>query len=218
MCRLSRLHAACAREGIARTPRPWTMDAWLVSPPLRARLQRLGVPPIILAGQSHDTVTIAGTKQDASPWKKARGRHEAPGGIEGSSGRVQAHRPTVGAIPRCCFQNSTTRSSDCMNVRQVSMRGAAIWHRWTPHPVSACSSAVSDNLRILGKIRQFGTIRIVVQTQSRQVRPPEYVKGRRGIKKIRSQQDSGLDLLLIQAAYSWLPTLDRAVNESERME
>ena len=30
MCRLSRLHAACAREGIARTPRPWTMDAWLV--------------------------------------------------------------------------------------------------------------------------------------------------------------------------------------------
>ena len=59
---------------------------------------------------------------------------------------------------------------------------------------------------------------IVAQTQSRQVRPPGYVKGRRGIKKIRSQQDSGLDLSLIQAAYSWLPALDQAVSESERAE
>jgi hypothetical protein len=59
---------------------------------------------------------------------------------------------------------------------------------------------------------------IVVQTQSRQAGPPEYVKRRRGIKKIRSQQDSGLDLPLIQAAYSWLPTLDQAVSESERAE
>jgi hypothetical protein len=59
---------------------------------------------------------------------------------------------------------------------------------------------------------------IVVQTQSRQARPPEYVKRRRGSKKIRSQQDPGLDLSLIQAAYSWQPALDQAVSESERTE
>jgi hypothetical protein len=59
---------------------------------------------------------------------------------------------------------------------------------------------------------------IVVQTQSRQVNSPAYVKGRSGIKKIRSQQDPGLDLLLIQAAYSWLPTLDQAASEAERVE
>lgn len=59
---------------------------------------------------------------------------------------------------------------------------------------------------------------VVVQMQSRQVRRPEYFKGRQGIKKIRSQQDPGLDLLLLQAAYNWLPALDQAVSESERTE
>jgi hypothetical protein len=59
---------------------------------------------------------------------------------------------------------------------------------------------------------------IVVQTQSRQVRTPEYVKGRQRIKKIWSQQDPGLDLSLIQAAYSWQPALDQAVSAFERAE
>ena len=50
------------------------------------------------------------------------------------------------------------------------------------------------------------------------MRTPEYVKGRQRIKKIRSQQDPGLDLTLVQAAYSWLPALDQAGSESERAE
>src|SRR5712691_9772308 len=135
---LSRLKAAFASEGIDRTTLPLTMDSWFVSQPLRARLHRLGFTKIIMAGKSHDTFTIAGTKQDASPWKKEFVRHDAPWGIDVSSCRVQAHSPTFGAITLCFFQKSTTRSYYLMNFSQVSMRGAEIWHIWKQHHVIEC--------------------------------------------------------------------------------
>ena len=107
---LSRLKAAFASEGIDLTTLPLTMDSWFVSQPLRARLHRLGFTKIIMAGKSHDTFTIAGTKQDASPWKKELVLHDATWGIDVASCRVQAHSPTFGAITLFFFQKSTTRS------------------------------------------------------------------------------------------------------------
>jgi hypothetical protein len=135
---LSRLKAAFASEGIDLTTLPLTMDSWCVSQPLRARLHRLGFTKIIMAGKSHDTWTIAGTKQDASPWKKELVRHEAPWGIAVSSCRVQAHRPTFGARTRFIFQKSTTHSYYRMNLSHVSMRGAESWHIWQQHHVIEC--------------------------------------------------------------------------------
>ena len=135
---LSRLKAAFASEGIDLTTLPLTMDSWFVSQPLRARLHRLGFTKIIMAGKSHDTFTIAGTKQDASPWKKELVLHEAPWGIDVSSCRVQAHRPTFGARTRFFFQKSTTHSYYLMNCSQVSMRGAESWHIWKQHHVIEC--------------------------------------------------------------------------------
>ena len=42
ICMLSRLKAACDREGIDLTQVPLTMDSWFVSQPLRQRLHALG--------------------------------------------------------------------------------------------------------------------------------------------------------------------------------
>jgi hypothetical protein len=138
ICMLSRLKAAFASEGLDLTTLPLPMDSWFVSQPRRERLHRLGFTKIIIAGKSHDTLTIAGTKQDASQWKKERVLHDATWGIDGSSCRVQAHRPTVGAITLFFFQKSTTRSYYLMNFSQVSMRGAEIWHIWKQHQVIEC--------------------------------------------------------------------------------
>src|SRR6266404_9924629 len=73
---LSRLKAEFTREGIDLTKLPLTMDSWFVSQPLRERLLRLGFTQIMMAGKSHDTFTIAGQKQDASPWKKDMALHD----------------------------------------------------------------------------------------------------------------------------------------------
>ena len=135
---LSRLKAVFASEGIDLTTLPLTMDSWFVSQPLRERLHRLGFTKIIIAGKSNYTFTIAGTKQDASPWKKELVLHDATWGVDVSSCRVQAHSPTFGAITRFFFQKSTTRSYYLMNFSQVSMRGAEIWHIWKQHHVIEC--------------------------------------------------------------------------------
>src|SRR5882724_10959135 len=132
---LSRLIAAFEREGIDLTKLPLTMDSWFVSQPLRERLLRLGFTKIIIAGKSNYTFTIAGTKQDASQWKKELVLHDATWGIDVSSCLVHAHSPTFGAITRFFFQKSTTRSDYLMNFRQVSMRGAEIWPIWKQHHV-----------------------------------------------------------------------------------
>jgi len=58
---------------------------------------------------------------------------------------------------------------------------------------------------------------IVVQEQSRQGSDPEYTEWMGEIRKIRCERDPGLDLLL-QATYSWLPALDQAASEVERVE
>ncbi len=135
---LSRLKAVFASEGIDLTTLPLTMDSWFVSQPLRERLHRLGFTKIIIAGKSNYTFTIAGTKQDASPWKKELVLHDATWGVDVSSCRVQAHSPTFGAITLFFFQKSTTRSYYLMNFSQVSMRGAEIWHIWKQHHVIEC--------------------------------------------------------------------------------
>ena len=135
---LSRLKAAFAREGIALTTLPLTMDSWFVSQPLRERLHRLGVTKIIMAGKSHDTLMIAGTKQDASQWKKALVLYEAPWGIDVPACRVQAPSPTFGALTLFFCQKSTTRRYYLMHLSQVSMRGAEIWHIWKQHHVIEC--------------------------------------------------------------------------------
>ncbi len=135
---LSRLKAVFASEGIDLTTLPLTMDSWFVSQPLRERLHRLGFTKIIIAGKSNYTFTIAGTKQDASQWKKELVLHDATWGVDVSSCRVQAHSPTFGAITLFFFQKSTTRSYYLMNFSQVSMRGAEIWHIWKQHHVIEC--------------------------------------------------------------------------------
>jgi len=135
---LSRLKAVFASEGIDLTTLPLTMDSWFVSQPLRERLHRLGFTKIIMAGKSNYTFTIAGTKQDASQWKKELVLHDATWGVDVSSCRVQAHSPTFGAITLFFFQKSTTRSYYLMNFSQVSMRGAEIWHIWKQHHVIEC--------------------------------------------------------------------------------
>jgi hypothetical protein len=135
---LARLKAAFASEGIDLTTLPLTMDSWFVSQPLRERLHRLGFTKIIIAGKSNYTFTIAGTKQDASQWKKALVLHDATWGVDVSSCRVQAHSPTFGAITLFFFQKSTTRSYYLMNFSQVSMRGAEIWHIWKQHHLIEC--------------------------------------------------------------------------------
>ncbi len=135
---LSRLKAVFASEGIDLTTLPLTMDSWFVSQPLRERLHRLGFTKIIIAGKSNYTFTIAGTKQDASQWKKELVLHDATWGIDVSSCRVQAHSPTFGAITLFFVQKSTTRSYYLMNFSQVSMRGAEIWHIWKQHHVIEC--------------------------------------------------------------------------------
>jgi len=135
---LSRLQAVFASEGIDLTTLPLTMDSWFVSQPLRERLHRLGFTKIIIAGKSHYPLTIAGTKQDASPWKTELVLHDATWGIDVSSCLVHAHSPTFGAITRFFFQKSTTRSDYLMNFRQVSMRGAEIWPIWKQHHVIEC--------------------------------------------------------------------------------
>ena len=87
---LSRLKAACDREGIDLTQVPLTMDSWFVSQPLRQRLHALGFTKIIIAGKSNYTFTIDGKKQDAAQWKKALVLHEPTWGIDVPSCRVRA--------------------------------------------------------------------------------------------------------------------------------
>jgi len=135
---LSRLKAACAREGIDLTKIPLTMDSWFVSQPLRERLLRLGFTKIIIAGKSNYTFTMNGKKQDAAHWKKDLVLHNPTWGIDVPSCRVQGHRPTFGAIVLFFFQKSTTRSYYLMNFSQVVMRGAEIWHIWKQHHLIEC--------------------------------------------------------------------------------
>jgi hypothetical protein len=75
-------------------------------------------------------LTIDGKKQDAVHWKKDRVLHHPTWGIDVPACRVQGHSPTFGSITLFFFQQSTTRSSYWMHFRQVSMRGAEIWHIW----------------------------------------------------------------------------------------
>jgi hypothetical protein len=138
VCMFARLKAEFAREGIDLTKLPLTMDSWFVSQPLRERLLRLGFTKIIMAGKSNDTFTIAGKKQDASPWKKALVLHDPTWGIDVPSCRVQGHSPTFGSITLFFFQKSTTRSYYLMNFSQASMRGAEIWHIWKQHHLIEC--------------------------------------------------------------------------------
>jgi len=135
---LSRLKAAFEREGIDLTPIPITMDSWFVSQPLRQRLHGLGFTKSIMAGKSHDTFTIDGQKQDASPWKKALVLHDPTWGIDVPACRVQGHNPTFGSITLFFFQKSTTRSYYLMHLSNVSMRGAEIWHIWQQHHLIEC--------------------------------------------------------------------------------
>jgi hypothetical protein len=135
---LSRLQAACTREGIDLTKIPLTMDSWFVSQPLRERLLRLGFTKIIIAGKSNYTFTIDGKKQDAAHWKKDLALHNPTWGIDVPSCRVQGHSPTFGSIVLFFFQKSTTRSYYLMNFSQVSMRGAEIWHIWKQHHLIEC--------------------------------------------------------------------------------
>jgi hypothetical protein len=129
---LTRLQAAWPRAGLDLPTLPLTMDAWLVAPPLRQRLQDGGFTKSILAGKSHYPLTIDGPKPDAAQWKTDRVRRHPTWGIAVPSCRVQGRSPTVGAIPRFFFQKSTPRSDDLMHVRRVSMRGADIGHMWKP--------------------------------------------------------------------------------------
>src|SRR6184192_682786 len=135
---LSRLQAACTREGIDLTKIPLTMDSWFVSQPLRERLLRLGFTKIIIAGKSNYTFTIDGKKQDAAQWKKALVLHEPTWGIDVPSCRVRAQNPTFGSLILVFFQKSTTRSYYLMNFSQASMRGAEIWHIWKQHHLIEC--------------------------------------------------------------------------------
>src|SRR5712692_6671667 len=135
---LSRLKAACAREGIDLTKIPLTMDSWFVSQPLRERLLRLGFTKIIIAGKSNYTFTIDGKKQDAAHWKKDLVLHHPTWGIDVPAFRVQGHSPTFGSMVLFFFQKSTTRSYYLMNFSQVSMRGAEIWHIWKQHHLIEC--------------------------------------------------------------------------------
>jgi hypothetical protein len=107
---LSRLKAAFEREGMDLTQIPITMDAWLVSQPLRQRLHGLGFTKIIIAGKSNYTFTSDGKKPDASQWKKALVLHDPTWGIDVPACRVQGHNPTFGSITFFFFQKSTTRS------------------------------------------------------------------------------------------------------------
>jgi hypothetical protein len=135
---LSRLQAACTREGIDLTKIPLTMDSWFVSQPLRERLLHLGFTNIIMAGKSNYTFTIDGKKQDAAHWKKDLVRRHPTWGIEGPSCRVQGHSPTFGSIVLFFFQKSTTRSYYLMHFSQVVLRGAEIWHIWKQHHLIEC--------------------------------------------------------------------------------
>ena len=135
---LSRLKAACAREGIDLTKMSLTMDAWCVAQSLRARLHHGGFPKIIMAGKSHDTWTMHGKKQDAAPWKKDLVLPHPTWGIAGPSCRVHGHRPPCGSMGLFLFQKSTTRSSSVRNLSQVVMRGAEIWHLWTQQHLIEC--------------------------------------------------------------------------------
>jgi Transposase DDE domain len=135
---LSRLQAACTREGIDLTKIPLTMDSWFVAQPLRERLLRLGFTKIIIAGKSNYTFTIDGKKQNAAQWKKDLVLHNPTWGIDVPSCRVQGHSPTFGAIVLFFFQQSTTRSYYLMNFSQVAMRGAEIWHIWKQHHLIEC--------------------------------------------------------------------------------
>jgi hypothetical protein len=135
---LSRLKAACDREGIDLTQVPLTMDSWFVSQPLRQRLHALGFTKIIIAGKSNYTFTIDGKKQDAAQWKKALVLHEPTWGIDVPSCRVRAQNPTFGTLILFFFQKTTTRSYYLMNCSCVSMRGAEIWHIWKQHHLIEC--------------------------------------------------------------------------------
>jgi hypothetical protein len=135
---LSRLQAACTREGIDLTKIPLTMDSWFVSQPLRERLLHLGFTKIIIAGKSSYTFTIDGKKQDAAHWKKDLVLRHPTWGIEVPSCRVQGHSPTFGSIVLFFFQKSTTRSYYLMNFSQVVLRGAEIWHIWKQHHLIEC--------------------------------------------------------------------------------
>jgi hypothetical protein len=135
---LSRLQAACTREGIDLTKIPLTMDSWFVSQPLRERLWHLGFTKIIIAGKSNYTFTIDGKKQDAAHWKKDLVLRHPTWGIEVPSCRVQGHSPTFGSIVLFFFQKSTTRSYYLMNFSQVVLRGAEIWHIWKQHHLIEC--------------------------------------------------------------------------------
>jgi len=81
-----------------------------------------------MAGKSHDPLTMDGHKPDAAHWKKDLGRPHPSWGIAVPAFRGQGHRPTCGAMVRFFFQKSTPRSYYVMHLRQLSMRGAAIWH------------------------------------------------------------------------------------------
>jgi hypothetical protein len=135
---LSRLQAACTREGIDLTKIPLTMDSWFVSQPLRERLLHLGFTKIIIAGKSSYTFTIDGKKQEAAHWKKDLVLRHPTWGIEVPSCRVQGHSPTFGSIVLFFFQKSTTRSYYLMNFSQVVLRGAEIWHIWKQHHLIEC--------------------------------------------------------------------------------
>ena len=99
-----------------------------------------------MAGKSNDPFTIAGRKQDASPWKKALVLHDPTWGIDVPAGRVQGHSPTCGSLTRFFFQQSTTRSYYWMNLSQASMRGAEIWPIWKPHHLLECCWKIRKSL------------------------------------------------------------------------
>ncbi len=130
---LTRLKEEFSNEGIDLTAIPITLDSWFVSEDLKQKLYKLGFRKIILAGKGNYVLTINGTKQQASAWKKSIELSDDLWGIDVPACRVKASNPTFGEVVVFFYQKSTTRNYYLLDFSNSPLRGAEIWHIWKQH-------------------------------------------------------------------------------------
>jgi hypothetical protein len=104
-----------------------------VSQDLRQALYTLGFTKIVIAGKGNYVLTIEGTKQQASKWKKTLELADDLWGIDVPACRVTALNPTFGKVVVLFYRKSTTRNYYLFDFSTIPLRGAEMWHIWKHH-------------------------------------------------------------------------------------
>jgi len=134
---LKQLKAAFHRAGIDITHIPLTLDSAYVSQELRNRLHQVGFRKIIIAGKGNYVFTIDGQNGMRRHGKKSccwKSPHGALMCRRIGLGDIVPHLDRLFIF----FRKSSTRSFYLMNLSQIPLRGAEIWHIWKQHHVIEC--------------------------------------------------------------------------------